>query len=36
MQNYNKFQKILHDLILGSKFIKKSLYELEKKIFLKN
>ena len=36
MQNYNKFQRILHDLVLGSKFIKKSLYELEKKIFLKN
>jgi hypothetical protein len=33
MQNYNNFQKILHELCLGKKFIKKSLYEIEKIIF---
>ena len=36
MQNYNYLQKFLHDIILGKKFIKKSLYELEKLIYLKN
>ena len=35
MQNYNFIQKLLHDLVLGNKFIKKSLYELEKSIYLK-
>mgnify|MGYP006001203521 CR=1 FL=1 len=36
MQNYNFIQKILHDLVLGKKFINKSLYEIEKIIYLKN
>jgi hypothetical protein len=36
MQNYNFIQKIFHDLVLGIKFINKSLYEIEKMIFLKN
>ena len=36
MQNYNFIQKFLHDLVLGKKFINKSLYELEKIIYLKN
>ena len=34
-KNYNFFQRILHDITLGSKFIKKSLYEIEKIIYLK-
>ena len=34
MQNYNFIQKFLHDFYLGNKFIKKSLYEIEKIIFL--
>ena len=36
MQNYNLIQKVLHDLLLSNKFINKSLYEIEKIIFLKN
>ncbi len=31
--NYNKVQKILHEICLGNKFIKKSLFELETLIF---
>ena len=36
MQNYSYFQKFLHDFILNKKFINKSLFEIEKMIFLKN
>ena len=36
MQNYSLIQKLLHDLVLGKKFINKSLFELEKIIYLKN
>ena len=36
MQNYNKIQKFLHDFVLSKKFINKSLFELEKIIYLKN
>ena len=36
MQNYNIFQKFLHDFVLSKKIINKSLYELEKIIYLKN
>ena len=36
MQNYNGIQKFLHDFVLSKKFINKSLFELEKIIFLKN
>ena len=36
MQNYSNFQKFLHDFILNKKFINKSLFEIEKMIFLKN
>jgi len=36
MQNYSVIQKLLHDLVLGQKFINKSLFELEKIFFLKN
>ncbi len=36
MQNYNFIQKLLHDLVLSQKFINKSLYELEKIIYLRN
>ena len=36
MQNYNKVQKLLHDLVSNVKFINKSLYEIEKMIYLKN
>ena len=36
MQNYIYFQKFLHDFILNKKFINKSLFEIEKMIFLKN
>ncbi len=36
MQNYNFIQKILHDLVLSKKIINKSLFELEKIIYLKN
>ena len=35
MINYNFLQKILHDIYLKNKFIKKSLYELEKIFFLR-
>ena len=30
MENYNLIQKVLHDLVLGNKFINKALFELEK------
>ena len=36
MQNYSKTQKFLHDLTLSKKFINKSLFEIEKIIYLKN
>jgi len=36
MQNYSYIQKFLHDLVLGKKIINKSLFELEKIIYLKN
>ena len=36
MQNYNKYQKFLHDFVLSKKFINKSLFEIEKIIYLKN
>ncbi len=36
MQNYNTLQKFLHDFVLSKKIINKSLYELEKIIYLKN
>ena len=36
MQNYNKSQQFLHDFVLKNKFINKSLFELEKIIYLKN
>ena len=36
MQNYSTIQKFLHDLVLSKKIINKSLYELEKIIYLKN
>ena len=35
MQNYSLFERVLHDITLGNKFIKKSLYEIEKIFFLK-
>ena len=35
MQNYSFFQRVLHEIALGNKFIKKSLYEIEKILFLK-
>ena len=35
MQNYNYVQKLLHDFVLKSKLINKSLFELEKMIYLK-
>ena len=34
MKNYNFIQRLLHDLLLKTNFMKKSLYEIEKKIFL--
>ena len=34
MQNYNLIQRLLHDLVLGNKLINKSLFELEKIIYL--
>ncbi len=34
MYKYNFFEKILHDIILSNKFINKSLYEIEKILFL--
>ncbi len=33
MNHYNSFQKILHDLILGNKFIGLSLFEIEKILY---
>ena len=36
MQNYSGIQKFLHDLVLSKKFINKSLFELEKIIYLKD
>ena len=36
MKNYNLIQKFLHDFVLKNKFINKSLFELEKLIYLKN
>ena len=36
MQNYNKIQKFLYDFVLSKKIINKSLFELEKKVYLKN
>ena len=36
MQNYNTIQKFLHDFVLRKKFINKSLFEIEKIIYLKN
>ena len=35
MQNYSAIQKFLHDFVLSKKFINKSLFELEKMIYLK-
>ena len=36
MQNYSTIQKFLHDFVFSKKFINKSLFELEKIIYLKN
>ena len=36
MENYSFLQKFLHDFILSKKIINKSLFEIEKKLFLKN
>ena len=36
MQNYSSIQKFLHDFVLSKKIINKSLFELEKIIYLKN
>jgi hypothetical protein len=36
MQNYSTIQKFLHDFVLGKKIINKSLFELEKIIYLRN
>ena len=36
MENYSRIQKFLHDFVLGNKFINKSVYEIEKIIYLKN
>ena len=36
MQNYSTIQKFLHDFVLNKKIINKSLFELEKMIYLKN
>jgi len=36
MQNYRNIQKFLHDFVLSKKIINKSLFELEKIIYLKN
>ena len=35
MQGYNFIEKFLHNFCLGNKTIKKSLYEIEKLLFLK-
>jgi hypothetical protein len=36
MKDYSFIQRFLHELVLGKKFINKSLFELEKIIYLKN
>ena len=36
MQSYSNIQKLLHDFVLGKKIINKTLFELEKIIYLKN
>jgi hypothetical protein len=36
MQNYSDIQKFLHDFVLSKKFINKSLFEIEKIIYLKS
>lgn len=36
MQSYSFIQKLFHDFVLSKKLINKSLFELEKKIYLKN
>jgi len=36
VDNYNSIQKLLHDLVLGQKFMNKSLFEIEKILYLKN
>ena len=36
MKDYSKIQKFLHDFVLSNKIINKSLFELEKIIYLKN
>ncbi len=36
MQNYSNIQKFLHDFVFSKKIINKSLFELEKIIYLKN
>jgi|694.fasta_scaffold87679_5 hypothetical protein len=36
MQNYSTTQRFLHDFVMSKKFINKSLFELEKIIYLKN
>lgn len=36
MNNYNNVQKLLHDFVFSKKIINKSLFELEKILFLKN
>ena len=36
MQSYSNIQKFLHDFVLSKKIINKSLFELEKIIYLKN
>ena len=36
MQNYSNIQKFLHDFVLSKKFINKSLFEIEKIIYLKD
>lgn len=35
MQNYSAIQKYLHSIVLNNKFINKSLFEIEKIIYLK-
>jgi len=36
MQNYSDIQKFLHDFVLSKRFINKSLFEIEKIVYLKN
>ena len=36
MQNYSNIQKFLHDFVLSKRFINKSLFEIEKIIYLKD